>query len=183
MRRTTFFLHTQTYVLALRITTRIRHLTNLHSQTLTGETTPGADFIEFLAKFNEAGQESLEATNRINASIKDIEESIEQMNKADDEDDEDEDLSSKRKTKAGIVISAKEAGSVKLILTYGKSPYLPSYVKRIDIAPFKSCPARAGHQPTNSTHRRIPQLKQSPTPLRSTTAHPSYKPQARTGTT
>ncbi|KAF8602832.1 hypothetical protein BDV93DRAFT_523690 [Ceratobasidium sp. AG-I] len=89
-----------------------------YAKTLTGETTDGEDFIAFLTKFNEAGQESLEATTRINASIRKIEKRIEQVNKEDDTEDEDEDLSSKRKTKAGIVISAKEAGSVKLILTY-----------------------------------------------------------------
>ncbi|QRV90166.1 mucoidy inhibitor A [Ceratobasidium sp. AG-Ba] len=103
-----------------------------YAKTLTGENTQREDFIEFLAQFNEAGQQSLIATTQIEAAIEDIELRIKKMNlveKDDESSDEEIDLSPKQKTKAGVVISAKEVCSVKLILTYVVSgaSWTPAY--------------------------------------------------------
>lgn len=83
------------------------------------------------------------------------------MNKEDNTEDESEDLSSKRKTKAGIVISAKAAGSVKLVLTYGMSP-LPSHPSRTNALPrykvvsgARWSPAYELHASTDSTTQTV----------------------------
>ncbi|KAG8739763.1 hypothetical protein FRC10_005188 [Ceratobasidium sp. 414] len=103
-----------------------------YAKTLTGENTQREDFVEFLAQFNEAGQESLTATSQIEAAVEDVEIRIKKLdlNEQDNEDEEgDPDLSLKQKTKAGVVISAKEDCSVKLILTYVVSgaSWTPAY--------------------------------------------------------
>ncbi|QRW04377.1 mucoidy inhibitor A [Ceratobasidium sp. AG-Ba] len=103
-----------------------------YAKTLTGENTQHGDFIEFLAQFNEAAQESLSATSQIEAAVENIELRIKKLNLAENDDessDEEIDLSPKQKTKAGVVISAKEDCSVKLILTYVVSgaSWTPAY--------------------------------------------------------
>ncbi|KAG8693383.1 hypothetical protein FRC09_010548 [Ceratobasidium sp. 395] len=103
-----------------------------YAKTLTGENTQREDFVEFLAQFNEAGQESLAATSQIENAVEDVEMRIKNLNlneQEDEDEDEEPDLSSKQKTKAGVVISAKEDCSVKLILTYVVSgaSWTPAY--------------------------------------------------------
>ncbi|KAG8720887.1 hypothetical protein FRC08_017469 [Ceratobasidium sp. 394] len=102
-----------------------------YAKTLTGENTQREDFVEFLSQFNEAGQESLAATSQIEVAVEDVEMRIKKLNLGEDDEDEEEDsdLSLKQKTKAGVVISAKEDCSVKLILTYVVSgaSWTPAY--------------------------------------------------------
>ncbi|KAG9127172.1 hypothetical protein FRC07_000322 [Ceratobasidium sp. 392] len=103
-----------------------------YAKTLTGENTQREDFVEFLSQFNEAGQESLAATSQIESAVEDVEVRIKKLS-LDEQDDEDEDeepdLSPKQKTKAGVVITAKEDCSVKLIITYVVSgaSWTPAY--------------------------------------------------------
>ncbi|KAG8733323.1 hypothetical protein FRC11_007206 [Ceratobasidium sp. 423] len=103
-----------------------------YAKSLNGENTEPGDFVEFLEHFNAAGQSTLEATTRIEDGVKEIDASIGRINANEDSEDEDDkiqELSEKRKTKASIVLSAKEACTVKLSLTYvvtGAS-WSPSY--------------------------------------------------------
>jgi hypothetical protein len=99
-------------------------------QTLTGENTQREDFVEFLTQFNEAGHESLTATTQIESAVEDIETRIRQLSlteETDSDEAEELDLSTWRKTKAGVVISAKEDCSMKLTLTYGMYPFDPDW--------------------------------------------------------
>ncbi|KAH7341311.1 hypothetical protein B0J17DRAFT_714501 [Rhizoctonia solani] len=103
-----------------------------YAKSLNGENTEPGDFVEFLEHFNAAGQSTLEATVRIEAGVRDIDAAISRINtneESEDEDDKIQELSEKRKTKASVVLSAKEACTVKLSLTYvvtGAS-WCPSY--------------------------------------------------------
>lgn len=93
-------------------------------QSLNGENTQPSEFVEFLTLFNGIGQQTLEATTKIEAEIQDIDSRIGKINSDADEysDDEKEEIQTlKRRTKVGVSISAKEACSVKLVLTYGTS--------------------------------------------------------------
>ncbi|CAE7082443.1 unnamed protein product [Rhizoctonia solani] len=107
-------------------------LINARSDSLNGENTEPGAFVEFLEHFNAAGQSSLEATTRIEEGVREIDVAIKRINdneESEDEDDKIKELSGKRKTKASIVLSAKEACTVKLSLTYvvtGAS-WSPSY--------------------------------------------------------
>ncbi|CUA70870.1 hypothetical protein RSOLAG22IIIB_04354 [Rhizoctonia solani] len=106
----------------------------LYAKSLNGENTEPGAFVEFLEHFNTAGQSTLEATTRIENCVREIDTAIARINTDRDEESEDEDdkikeLSGKRKTKASVVLSAKEACTVKLSLTYvvtGAS-WSPSY--------------------------------------------------------
>ncbi|CAE6443646.1 hypothetical protein ACGC1H_002527 [Rhizoctonia solani] len=104
----------------------------LYAKSLNGENTEPGAFVEFLEHFNTAGQSTLEATTRIEASIREIDAAIKRISaneESEDEDDKIKELSGKRKTKASVVLSAKEACTVKLSLTYvvtGAS-WSPSY--------------------------------------------------------
>ncbi|CAE6505896.1 unnamed protein product [Rhizoctonia solani] len=92
-----------------------------YAKSLNGENTEPGDFVEFLEHFNAAGQSTLEATTRIENGVREIDASISRINTDEDSEDEDDkiqELSEKRKTKASIVLSAKEACTVKLSLTY-----------------------------------------------------------------
>ncbi|ELU37420.1 hypothetical protein AG1IA_08550 [Rhizoctonia solani AG-1 IA] len=87
---------------------------------LSQNTEPG-DFVEFLGHFNAAGQATLEATTRIENGVREIDASIGRIKaneESEDEGDKIQELSVKRKTKASVVLSAKEACSIKLSLTY-----------------------------------------------------------------
>jgi hypothetical protein len=91
-------------------------------QSLTGENTQPGDFVDFLTQFNGIGQDTLEATTRIEAAVREIDASIKKVNTDDDSANKKEEIrASRRKHKAGVVISAKEACTVRLILTYGAS--------------------------------------------------------------
>ncbi|CAE6431900.1 unnamed protein product [Rhizoctonia solani] len=103
-----------------------------YAKSLNGENTEPGNFVEFLEHFNAAGQSTLEATARIEAGVREIDTAISRINaneESEDEDDKIQELSEKRKTKASVVLSAKEACTVKLSLTYvvtGAS-WSPSY--------------------------------------------------------
>ncbi|KEP50998.1 putative mucoidy inhibitor A [Rhizoctonia solani 123E] len=103
-----------------------------YAKSLNGENTEPGAFVEFLEHFNTAGQSTLEATTRIEDSVREIDAAIKRINtneESEDEDDKIKELSGKRKTKASVVLSAKEACTVKLSLTYvvtGAS-WSPSY--------------------------------------------------------
>ncbi|KAJ1308014.1 hypothetical protein OPQ81_002085 [Rhizoctonia solani] len=104
----------------------------LYAKSLNGENTEPGDFVEFLEHFNAAGQSTLEATTRIEDGVREIDTAINRINaneESEDEDDKIKDLSEKRKTKASVVLSAKEACTVKLSLTYvvTAASWSPSY--------------------------------------------------------
>ncbi|KAF8738397.1 hypothetical protein RHS02_05886, partial [Rhizoctonia solani] len=92
-----------------------------YANSLNGENTEPGDFVEFLGHFNAAGQATLEATTRIENGVREIDASIGRIKaneESEDEGDKIQELSVKRKTKASVVLSAKEACSIKLSLTY-----------------------------------------------------------------
>ncbi|CAE6364485.1 unnamed protein product [Rhizoctonia solani] len=92
-----------------------------YARSLNGENTEPGDFVEFLEHFNTSGQTTLEATTRIENSIREIDANIDRINtneQSEDEADKIQELSAKRKTKASVVLSAQEACTVKLSLTY-----------------------------------------------------------------
>ncbi|CAE6406553.1 unnamed protein product [Rhizoctonia solani] len=92
-----------------------------YAKSLNGENTEPGDFVGFLEHFSAAGQTTLEATTRIEDGIREIDANISRINaneESEDEADKTQELSAKRKTKASIVLSAQEACTVKLSLTY-----------------------------------------------------------------